>query len=92
MLYYSWEKAWRAACWAALGNATQAQYELQLWYDQCFFFFFFFCYIINEEILTCLQGNLFDNYSADVFQIDANLGYPAAVMVCIILTTSEIFW
>jgi hypothetical protein len=26
----SWEKAWRAACWAALGNATQAQYELQL--------------------------------------------------------------
>jgi alpha-L-fucosidase 2 len=98
MLYYSWEKAWRAACWAALGNATQAQYELQLTIQRdfevrsMFFLFFFFCYIINEEILTCLQGNLFDNYSADVFQIDANLGYPAAVMVCIILTTSEIFW
>jgi alpha-L-fucosidase 2 len=25
-----WEKVWRAACWAALGNATQAKYELQL--------------------------------------------------------------
>ncbi|KAM3579897.1 hypothetical protein VKS41_007618 [Umbelopsis sp. WA50703] len=57
-----WEKAWRAACWAALGNATQAQYELQLTIQRDF------------------EGNLFDNYSADVFQIDANLGYPAAVM------------
>ncbi|KAG2178795.1 hypothetical protein INT43_001641 [Umbelopsis isabellina] len=57
-----WEKAWRAACWAALGNATQAQYELQLTIQRDF------------------EVNLFDNYSADVFQIDANLGYPAAVM------------
>lgn len=29
-IYYRWEKVWRAGCWAALGNATQAKYELQL--------------------------------------------------------------
>ncbi|THH07152.1 hypothetical protein EW146_g9406 [Bondarzewia mesenterica] len=59
-----WEKIWRAAAWAQLGNATEFYHELS--------------YAIDVNY----AGNLFSLYSSGstIFQIDANLGYPAAVM------------
>jgi len=61
-----WEKVWRAACWAQLGNATE------------------FYHILSYAIEVNFGPNLFSLYnpssSYPVFQIDANLGYPAAVL------------
>ncbi|KAF9004601.1 glycoside hydrolase family 95 protein [Cyathus striatus] len=54
-----WEKAWRAAAWAQLGNKDMFYHELS--------------YAIFENF----GDNLF---SFPIFQIDANLGYPGAVM------------
>ncbi|EGO19842.1 glycoside hydrolase family 95 protein [Serpula lacrymans var. lacrymans S7.9] len=59
-----WEKVWRAACWAQLGNETEFYRELT--------------YAIERNFAP----NLFDLYSPGTlpFQIDANFGYPAAVL------------
>ncbi|CAE7142286.1 unnamed protein product [Rhizoctonia solani] len=62
-----WEKVWRAACWAQLQNSTAFYHQLTYAID------------IN------FAGNLWSIYNpAEVdptFQIDANMGYAAAVMV-----------
>jgi len=61
-----WEKAWRAACWAQLGNATEFYHTLS--------------YAVAVNFGPNLFS-LFDPSSSDpIFQIDANLGYPAAVL------------
>ncbi|KAF7979349.1 hypothetical protein HWV62_42781 [Athelia sp. TMB] len=64
-----WEKIWRAACWAQLGNSTAYYHQL------------------TYAIATNFASNLFSLYNAysltdtgPLFQIDANLGYPAAVL------------
>ncbi|KIJ56403.1 glycoside hydrolase family 95 protein [Sphaerobolus stellatus SS14] len=61
-----WEKAWRAACWAQLGNASEFYHELT--------------YTLQRNF----GPNLFSLYdpgdSDPIFQIDANLGYPGAVI------------
>ncbi|KAI0055966.1 hypothetical protein BV25DRAFT_1921377 [Artomyces pyxidatus] len=60
-----WEKLWRAATWAQLANATEFYHELS--------------YAIQRNF----GPNLFSRYSPDSsapFQIDANLGYPAALL------------
>ena len=62
-----WEKVWRAVCWAQLGNASEFYFELS--------------YAIERNFAE----NLFSIYDPGdpdpIFQIDANLGYPAAVLV-----------
>jgi len=65
-----WEKVWRAACWAQLGNASE------------------FYHILSYAITKDFGANLLSLYNpADlnpIFQIDANLGYPGAVMNALI--------
>ncbi|PPQ70422.1 hypothetical protein CVT24_013172 [Panaeolus cyanescens] len=61
-----WEKAWRAAAWAQLGNKDRFYHELS--------------FAISENF----GANLFSLYNpyepVPIFQIDANLAYPAALM------------
>ncbi|KAF8590641.1 glycoside hydrolase family 95 protein [Ramaria rubella] len=61
-----WEKVWRAASWAQLGNASEFYHELT--------------YTLQRN----LGPNLFSLYDPGdvdpIFQIDANLGYPGAVI------------
>ncbi|KDQ10794.1 glycoside hydrolase family 95 protein [Botryobasidium botryosum FD-172 SS1] len=60
-----WEKIWRAAAWAQFGNAPKFYHELT--------------YTIYETF----GPNLFSLYNPNAdafFQIDANLGFPAAVL------------
>lgn len=63
-----WEKVWRAAAWAQLGNGTEFYRELT--------------YVIERNFAQ----NLFSlyTYGSTIFQIDANLGYPAAVLNALI--------
>lgn len=63
-----WEKVWRAAAWAQLGNGTEFYKELT--------------YAIERNFAQ----NLFSlyTYGSTIFQIDANLGYPAAVLNALI--------
>ncbi|KAI0916115.1 hypothetical protein AcW1_010031 [Taiwanofungus camphoratus] len=61
-----WEKVWRAACWAQLGNASEFYLELS--------------YALERNFMS----NLFSVYPPfgpdAIFQIDANFGYPAALL------------
>ncbi|KAI0367157.1 hypothetical protein BV20DRAFT_1024789 [Pilatotrama ljubarskyi] len=61
-----WEKVWRAACWAQLRNASEFYHELS--------------YAVERNFAP----NLFSLYSQSgedaIFQIDANFGYPAALL------------
>ncbi|EIM83954.1 uncharacterized protein STEHIDRAFT_123509 [Stereum hirsutum FP-91666 SS1] len=59
-----WEKVWRAAAWAQLANATEFYHELS--------------YAVERSY----GPNLLSEYGpgSGIFQIDANLGYPAAVI------------
>ncbi|KAI0718400.1 glycoside hydrolase family 95 protein [Cerioporus squamosus] len=60
-----WEKVWRAACWAQLGNASEFYHELS--------------YALERNFAP----NLFSLYSSGadaIFQIDANFGFPAALL------------
>ncbi|KAI0634935.1 glycoside hydrolase family 95 protein [Trametes polyzona] len=61
-----WEKVWRAACWAQLKNASEFYHELS--------------YAVERNF----AANLFSLYSPfdsdAIFQIDANFGYPAALL------------
>ncbi|KAJ7472265.1 glycoside hydrolase family 95 protein [Mycena galericulata] len=61
-----WEKMWRAASWAQLQNATEFYHELT--------------YGIFENFGPNLFS-LYDPFDADpIFQIDANLGLPGAML------------
>ncbi|CCO35335.1 hypothetical protein BN14_09452 [Rhizoctonia solani AG-1 IB] len=61
-----WEKIWRAACWAQLQNSTRFYRQLT--------------YAIERNFGENLWS-LYNSFVEDpIFQIDANLGYPAAVM------------
>ncbi|KAF8157029.1 glycoside hydrolase family 95 protein [Crassisporium funariophilum] len=61
-----WEKVWRAASWAQLGDSSRFYHELSLATYENF----------GPNLLS-----LFNPRDPDpIFQIDANLGYPAAVM------------
>jgi len=65
-----WEKVWRAASWAQLGDSERFYHELT--------------YTLYEDLGLNLLS-LYDPFSATpFFQIDANLGYPAAVMNALI--------
>ncbi|KAG5652319.1 hypothetical protein H0H81_005432 [Sphagnurus paluster] len=65
-----WEKAWRAACWAQLGDAER------------------FYHILTYGIQVNFAPNLFSMYNPyndnPIFQIDANLAYPGAMMNALI--------
>ncbi|KZV74228.1 glycoside hydrolase family 95 protein [Peniophora sp. CONT] len=63
-----WEKVWRAACWAQLSSPEKFYFELS--------------YAIERNY----AGNFFSQYSPGnpPFQIDANLGYPAALLNALI--------
>ncbi|KAG6899764.1 hypothetical protein C0995_004972 [Termitomyces sp. Mi166 len=61
-----WEKAWRAAAWAQLGNATEFYHELS--------------YAINRNFGLSLFS-LYNLSDPDpIFQIDVNLAYPTALL------------
>ncbi|QRW25623.1 glycoside hydrolase family 95 protein [Rhizoctonia solani] len=65
-----WEKVWRAACWAQLQNSTQ--------------FYHILTYAIDRNFAENLWS-LYNPFADDpIFQIDANLGYPAAVLNALI--------
>ncbi|KZV74227.1 glycoside hydrolase family 95 protein [Peniophora sp. CONT] len=59
-----WEKVWRAACWAQLQDARMFYHELS--------------YTVERNYAS----NLFSMYAQNSppFQIDANFGYPAALL------------
>ncbi|KAI0827198.1 Six-hairpin glycosidase-like protein [Trametes gibbosa] len=67
-----WEKVWRAACWAQLQNSSEFYHELS--------------YAVERNFAP----NLFSLYSPGgedaIFQIDANFGYPAALLNGLIQT------
>ncbi|KAG8785816.1 hypothetical protein FRC15_000636, partial [Serendipita sp. 397] len=63
-----WGKIWRAACWAQLGNSTR-------FYDQL-------SYAISRNFAANLFSlyNPFNTAENTLFQMDANGGFPAAVL------------
>ncbi|KAH9950824.1 glycoside hydrolase family 95 protein [Amylocystis lapponica] len=67
-----WEKVWRAACWAQLGNASEFYFELS--------------YALERNF----AANLWSIYSfpptatTSIFQIDANFGFPSALLNALI--------
>ncbi|KJV32523.1 glycosyl hydrolase family 95 catalytic domain-containing protein [Luteibacter yeojuensis] len=69
---YGWACAWRAICWARLGNAAKA-YELVITNLKP-----------SEHLTNGTALNLFDMYQLDAtseaFQIDANYGTPTAML------------
>ncbi|QRW12317.1 glycoside hydrolase family 95 protein [Ceratobasidium sp. AG-Ba] len=74
-----WEKVWRAACWAQLQNATRFYHQLT--------------YAIERNFAPNLLS-LYNYYSPDpIFQIDANFGYPAALLNALVQApdTSSLF-
>jgi len=64
-----WEKVWRAACWARLNNTEEAYYELRL------------------TIFENWAPNALSMYSGkdEPFQIDANFGFPGAVLSMLVV-------
>ncbi|CAE6497238.1 unnamed protein product [Rhizoctonia solani] len=61
-----WEKIWRAACWAQLHNSTE--------------FYHILTYAIERNFAENLWSLYYPFLDDPIFQIDANLGYPAAVL------------
>ncbi|KAG9003838.1 hypothetical protein FRB94_008480 [Tulasnella sp. JGI-2019a] len=71
-----WEKVWRAACWAQLGHAEK-------FYD-----------VLKYAVATNFGFNLFSLYDpfttvSPIFQIDANLAYPAVLLNALIQSPSK---
>ncbi|KAG6859714.1 hypothetical protein C0995_005127 [Termitomyces sp. Mi166 len=64
------EKAWRAAAWAQLGNATEFYHELS--------------YAINCNFGPSLFSLYNPSDPDPIFQIDMNLAYPAALLNALI--------
>ncbi|TFY83133.1 hypothetical protein EWM64_g878, partial [Hericium alpestre] len=69
-----WEKVWRAAQWAQLGNATEFYHELSVCYMQ-----------VTQPSKRSHRNfghDLFSRYNpnSNRFQIDANLAYPAVLL------------
>ncbi|KAK3718715.1 hypothetical protein LTR37_004934 [Vermiconidia calcicola] len=64
-----WEKVWRSACWARLNNSMEAYYELRL------------------TIYENWAPNALSMYSGKElpFQIDANFGFPGAVLSMLVV-------
>lgn len=64
-----WEKVWRSACWARLNETERAYYELRL--------------TIQEN----WAPNALSMYSGknEPFQIDANFGFPGAVLSMLVV-------
>lgn len=64
-----WEKVWRSAAWARLNNTERAYYELRL------------------SIYENWAPNGFSMYSGknEPFQIDANFGFPGAVLSMLVV-------
>ncbi|TRM55983.1 glycoside hydrolase family 95 protein [Schizophyllum amplum] len=60
-----WEKMWRAAAWAQLGDAEQFYHEITLAIEKNF--------VVN-------LWSTYDPNGYEPVQIDANLGHPAAVL------------
>lgn len=69
-----WEKVWRAACWARLNNTVEAYYELRL--------------TIQEN----WAPNALSMYSGkdEPFQIDANFGFPGAVLSMLVVDLPQL--
>ncbi|KEP50433.1 glycoside hydrolase family 95 protein [Rhizoctonia solani 123E] len=61
-----WEKVWRAACWAQLQNSSE--------------FYHILTYAIERNFAENLLSLYYPFINDPIFQIDANLGYPAAVL------------
>ncbi|TDL22531.1 glycoside hydrolase family 95 protein [Rickenella mellea] len=61
-----WEKAWRAAAWAQLQSPTEFYLELT--------------YTLERDLSTNLMSMYKPSDANPVFQIDANLGFPGALM------------
>jgi len=67
-----WEKVWRSACWARLNETERAYYELRLTIQENW----------APNALSMYSGK------SEPFQIDANFGFPGAVLsmlVCLSL-------
>lgn len=62
-----WEKVWRAACWAQLGDSEMFYQELS--------------YAVERNFAENLWSVYNPGVVEAIFQIDANLGFPGAVMV-----------
>ncbi|CAE6486781.1 unnamed protein product, partial [Rhizoctonia solani] len=61
-----WEKVWRAACWAQLQSSSE--------------FYHILTYAIERNFAENLLSLYYPFINDPIFQIDANLGYPAAVL------------
>jgi len=70
-----WEKVWRAACWAQLGDAEK--------------FYDVFKYAVRQNFGYNLFS-LYDPFStvSPIFQIDANLGLPAVLLNALVQSPS----
>ncbi|KLO13238.1 glycoside hydrolase family 95 protein [Schizopora paradoxa] len=67
-----WEKVWRAACWAQFANASEFYHELT--------------YALQRNFAENLFS-IYDPFDADpIIQIDANFGFPSALMNALIQT------
>ncbi|EKM53204.1 glycoside hydrolase family 95 protein [Phanerochaete carnosa HHB-10118-sp] len=65
-----WEKVWRAAAWAQFANSSTFYEELS--------------YAVERNFAPSLFS-MYDPFDADpIFQIDANFGYPAALLNALI--------
>lgn len=82
MKYCSWEKAWRAGCWAALGNATQAKYELQLTIQRDF--------EVRFMAIGTEQHQIVANYIIRVTSLTTTLRMSSKLML--ILATLLLSW
>ena len=65
----SWEKVWRAACWARLNNSLEAYYELKLTIYENW----------APNALSMYSGKMLP------FQIDANFGFAGAVLSMLVV-------
>uniref|UniRef100_D8QJY6 Glycoside hydrolase family 95 protein n=1 Tax=Schizophyllum commune (strain H4-8 / FGSC 9210) TaxID=578458 RepID=D8QJY6_SCHCM len=73
-----WEKMWRAAAWAQLGDAEKFYHQLT--------------YAIASNFGPNLLGVYTPGVANSTFQIDANLGHPGAVLNALIQVPDTATW